>query len=287
MLISVTFLETTTPVKLPIFHFFYNKLKKIKRVYDAHELFTELKEVISRDWVHKKWLRIEKKTVPAFPDGYTVSESIAAEFERRYDVKYATIRNVPVLRNGNPTPSQEKFILYQGAVNEARGFEWLIPAMQWVNSRLVICGDGNFMSSLLALVKKYELQDKIEVKGVVTPDELWIIARQARLGIAVAEKTGLNQYLALPNKFFDYIHAGLPQVTMDYPEYRKINVNYEVALLIDDLAPERIALAINKLLEDDVLHQRLQQNCLRARMELNWQEEEKKLITFYQSLFKK
>ena len=61
------------------------------------------------------------------------------------------------------------------------------------------------------------------------------------LGWALAENTGINQYLALPNKFFDYIHAGLPQIAMNFPEYIKINQQFEVAVLIEDLNPERIA----------------------------------------------
>jgi glycosyltransferase involved in cell wall biosynthesis len=266
---------------LPCLHI--SRLKRIPRIYDAHELFTELKEVISRPGIKKTWTKIEKKTVPKFRWGYTVSESLAEEFHRRYAVNYKTIRNVPVLRALEPVASIEKFILYQGAVNEARGFEYFIPAMQWVNIRLVICGDGNFMQSLKHLVSSYKLEDKIELRGMLPPEELWTIARQATLGVAIAEKEGLNQYLALPNKFFDYIHAGLPQVTMNYPEYRAINNQYEVAILIDDLAPKRIADAINNLLLDDVLYKRLKNNCLLARKELNWQQEEKKLLNFYQS----
>jgi glycosyltransferase involved in cell wall biosynthesis len=101
----------------------------------------------------------------------------------------------------------------------------------------------------------------------------------------LAENIGLNQYLALPNKFFDYIHSALPQVTMNYPEYRKINRQFEVAVLIDDLAPQRIADILNNLLDDSVLHNRLRNNCLRARLELNWQEEEKKVLAFYKKVF--
>lgn len=264
---------------------YISRWKKIPRIYDAHELFSELKEVISRPAIQKAWLRIEKKAVPKFQYGYTVSDSIAAEFQRRYGVKYATIRNVPVLEKLSAVPTTERFILYQGAVNEARGFEYLIPAMQWVNSRLVICGDGNFMPQLKKLIEKYQLQDKIELKGMLPPSSLFSIAQQAYIGVAVPEKEGLNQYLALPNKFFDYIHATLPQVTVDYPEYKKINDQFEVAVLIGSKEPKRIADAINNLLVNDVLYKRLKQNCLKAREELNWQEEEKKLVSFYQSIF--
>lgn len=262
-----------------------SRWKKIPRVYDAHELFSELKEVITRPGIQAFWLGVEKKAVPKYQWGYTVSESIAAEFYRRYNVEYKTIRNVPVLQPLSIPVTGEKFIVYQGAVNEARGFEYLIPAMKEVNARLVICGDGNYMKQLKLLISDHGLEKKVELKGMLSPDELRRIAGQAYIGVAVPEKEGLNQYLALPNKFFDYVHAGLPQVTVDYPEYRKMNKKWEVAVLISDLAPKRIAAALNNLLDDAVLHQRLRENCLIARESLNWQEEEKKLIEFYKTLF--
>ena len=263
-----------------------SRWKKIPRIYDAHELFTELKEVISRPSVQKTWTKIEKKSVPKFTYGYTVSESIAEEFHRRYNVNYKTIRNVPVLQPLQPAPSSGKFILYQGAVNEARGLEYLIPAMQWVKSKLVICGDGNFMPQLKKLISEYKLDEKVELTGMLSPDKLNEFSQKAYIGIAVPEKEGLNQYLALPNKLFDYIHAGLPQITVNYPEYQKINNQFEVAVLLDDISPKRIAEAINNLLADDVLYKRLKENCLKAREVLNWQQEEKKLIHFYESLLK-
>jgi glycosyltransferase involved in cell wall biosynthesis len=272
-------LDTILPV------LYISRLKKIPRVYDAHELFTELKEVISRPFIHQFWLGVEQKAVPKFKWGYTVSESIAEEFHRRYKVEYRAIRNVPVLQMDINPVAAEKIIVYVGAVNEARGFEYLVPAMQWVNAKLLICGDGNFMEQLKKLILDFKLQDKVELTGMLSPEALRAIAPKAYIGVAVPEKEGLNQYLALPNKFFDYIHAGLPQLTVDYPEYRKLNKKWEVAVLISDLAPKRIAAALNNLLDDTVLYERLRQNCLKARESLNWQEEEKKLIAFYQTLF--
>lgn len=263
-----------------------SKWKKIPRIYDAHELFTELKEVITRPAVQKAWMKIEKKAVPQFKRGYTVSESIAEEFKRRYNVNYDTIRNVPLLKSLEDIKQADKFILYQGAVNEARGLEYLIPAMQWVNCKLVICGDGNFMQQLKKLISDYKLEKKVELTGMLSPDKLSEISQRAYIGVAVPEKEGLNQYLALPNKLFDYIHAGLPQVTVNYPEYQKINNQFEVAVLLEDISPEKIAAAINNLLADNVLYTKLKENCLKARGFFNWQQEEKKLLSIYQSIFK-
>ena len=262
-----------------------SRLKRIKRIYDAHELFTELKEVVTRPSVKRTWTRIEKRIVPKFILGYTVSESIAEEFQRRYKVNYQIIRNVPLLRSFDPAIKPGRFILYQGAVNEARGFEYLIPAMKWVNARLVVCGDGNFMDQLKQLIKENEVENKVELKGMKSLEELWKISQSARVGITIIENEGLNQYYSLPNKFFDYIHAAVPQVAMIYPEYQKINKEFEVAILLDDPDPKRIAEAINNLLADDVLYMRLKENCLKARQQLNWQYEEKKLLHFYRSVF--
>jgi glycosyltransferase involved in cell wall biosynthesis len=107
------------------------------------------------------------------------------------------------------------------------------------------------------------------------------------VGVNLVEAKGLNQYYSLANKFFDYIHAGLPQVCMNYPEYKRINDTYQVALFINDLKPETIARAINNLITNDVLYKQLQENCLKARAFLNWQQEEKKLLDIYASTFEK
>jgi len=262
-----------------------SRLKKIPRIYDAHELFTELIEVINRPAIKKIWDAVEKKWLPKFKFGYTVSESIAKEFKKRYGLNYQTIRNVPVLNETEFLPVSEKFILYQGAVNEGRGLEYLVPAMKNVNCKLVICGDGNFMPQLKKLIVENNVGGRIELRGWTAPDKLREISQQATIGIALAEKKGLNQWLALPNKFFDYIHAALPQITMNYPEYKKLNDQYDVALLIDDTNPSTIARSINELLDNELRRNELKSNCVKARQELNWQKEEKKLIEFYKNVF--
>ncbi|MEO5563100.1 MAG: glycosyltransferase [Chitinophagaceae bacterium] len=263
-----------------------SKWKNVHRIYDAHELFTETKEVITRPSVQKVWKKIEKYAVPKFKHGYTVSESIAQELNKRYNVHYKLIRNLTVLRPDIPTGQERKFVLYQGAVNEARCFEYLIPAMKQVNNKLVVCGDGNFMDQLRKLIKENKVEDKVELRGMLSPEDLWKVSLEAKVGITIIENEGLNQYFSLPNKFFDYIHAAVPQVAVNYPEYRKINEQFEVAILLDKTEPEIIAAAINNLLVNDVVHVRLTQNCIMARQTLNWQQEEKKLLTFYQSVFK-
>lgn len=272
-------LDTMLPVWL------VSKIKGTKRLYDAHEFFSQQKEIISRPFVHAFWAKMEKLLVPKFKLGYAVSHSIVTEFKIRYGVHYEVIRNLPVLKElPIDEITKEKIILYQGAVNEARGLEFIVPAMKNIDAVLHIYGDGNYLQQTKKLIEANNLQTKVFLKGKLLPHELDAITRQATVAVNLVENKGLNQYFSLANKFFDYIQNGIPQVSMDYPEYKKINDEYEVAVLIANLKPGTIATAINKLLNDETLYQQLVKNCLQARKVLNWQEEEKKLLNFYNAI---
>ena len=208
-LICAIDLDTILPVWLA------TMLRRKKRVYDAHELFCEMKEVMSRPRIYRFWKWVEGKTVPRFPLGYTVSQPIADEFYRDYGVRYAVIPNMPVLQPLVLPEKKEKFLLYQGAVNEGRSFETIIPAMRQVNARLFIAGDGNFMQQAKQLTKEYGLEQKIIFLGKIEPVRLAELTRSAWAGIALVENKGKNNYFSLANRFFDYIQAGLPQLCAD------------------------------------------------------------------------
>lgn len=259
-------------------------LKKTKRVYDAHEYFSQMDEVVSRPAIYRFWHWLEKKMIPRFRHGYAVCESLTAEFKKNYGAKYEIIRNLPVMQELNKQSKSPGIILYQGAVNKGRGLEKLAAAMKEVNAVLWVCGDGNFMNEMKAAVAANRVSDKVHFFGMLAPEVLRVKTEQAFIAVNPFDKRGLNQYLSLSNKFFDYIHAGKPQITMNYPEYRKINEQFEVALLMDDLEPVTMASALNKLLSDKLLYERLSKNCLEARQELCWQNEKQKLLDFYSKL---
>ncbi|MDB5196017.1 MAG: glycosyltransferase family 4 protein [Flaviaesturariibacter sp.] len=263
---------------------FVSKLRNKKRVYDAHELFCEMKEIVTRPRIYRVWKWIERLSVPKFKDGYTVNEAIRNILNQDYAVNYEIIRSISVLKP-LPIVPKENFIIYQGAVNEGRSFETIIPAFNFINVPLYLYGDGNFLEEAKALANKYQLEDKVLFKGKLSPAELNQITPKAILGLTIFENTGLSNYYSLANRFFDYIHGGIPQVCVNYPVYQEINETIEVAVLIDDLSVEGIARVINETLSDEPLMSRLKVNCVKARELYNWQAEEKRLLKFYNQLF--
>jgi len=265
--------------------YFISRLKGIKRVYDAHELFCEMKEIVSRPPVYKIWKKIERFTVPEFRYGYTVNQFIADEFQKMYGNNYAVIRNMPVLKEMTIPEKKEKYIFYQGAVNEGRSFETLIPAFKEIDTPLLIAGDGNFMDQAKALVKENKLDDKITFLGKLTPERLYDYTTHAWIGLTLFDIKGLSNYYSLANRFFDYLHAGIPQLCVEYPAYVDLNKMYNIAVLIKDLDSRNIAKHLNRLLKDDSLYYELRENCMKAREKLSWQHEERKLLGFYKTIF--
>lgn len=271
-------LDTILPV------LFVSWLKKSVRVYDAHELFSEQAEIVSRKHIHTIWLWVENFAVPKFQNGFTVNLFIQQEFKRRFGLNYGIVRNIPVKTPPSPIPTEnvhkikENTFLYQGAVNKGRSFETLIPAMAMVDAHLLICGEGNFYSEVKSMIAALGLQEKITCLGYVSPNDLRKITPTCFCGITIFNPQGLNQYQSLANRFFDYMMAGIPQICVNYPEYKSINDHYQFALPIEDCTAESIAEAMNKLLKNRVIYQTLKTHAQDASQVLHWGHEEKTLI---------
>lgn len=269
------------------------KIKRKKVVYDAHEYFPESPELIGKPFKQSVWKFLEKMFVSKTDAIYTVTDSIARIFNKKYKVHCKLIRNVPLRNNSTsdmlqpvPNPIQDStFLLYQGAVNLGRGLnEMLLAMLKIENIKFYIAGDGDEMENIRYKIKELKLGNKVKLLGKKTPEELKQITQQAYIGINLLENRGLSYYYSLGNKTFDYIHAAVPQVVIGFPEYIELNNKYNIGVVVEDLSVLNVYAAIQKLLEDKDLYQQLQQNCLKAREELCWENEEQKLINIYEQL---
>ena len=267
---------------------FASIIRRKKRVFDAHEYFTEVPEVVHRPFVRFFWGKVAQICLPFYRHAYTVGPALAQIFEQIYGLKFVVVRNVPLQTDLPVLPKaheQTKTLLYQGALNEGRGIETILEALQRVeNVQLVLAGEGDLSASLREKVVHLKLSDRVTFLGYVKPRDLKKLTSKAWLGLNLLENRGLSYYYSLANKFFDSVMAGIPMLTMDFPEYQALNKKHEVAILLPELNPDQVAIALNKLLSDQVLYDQLRKNCLLARLEWNWEQEQKALLDLWQAV---
>ena len=261
-------------------NFMASKIKNKPLVYDSHEYFTEVPELINRPQVKKVWEWLEKKMVPNIKIAFTVCNSIAKIYEEKYGTHFRVVRNLPVAGSfeakTEKSKNQQKIILYQGAVNMGRGLEQAILAMHFIeNAKLIIAGGGDISAKLQNLVTNENLQNKVEFTGRLPLKELAKLTPQADLGLSIEEDLGLNYRFALPNKLFDYIQAQVPVLITNLPEMAAIVNQYHIGEITESLEPRHLAEKILDALENQEKRKIWKTNLPLAAKELTWENEEK------------
>ncbi len=271
--------------------FLASKIKGKPIVFDAHEYFTEVPEVINRPFTKSVWTFLGNWLIPKVDAAYTVSASLQALFTKKYGIDFGLVRNISCKKNtslitkSNILTPPKPILLYQGVLNEGRGLESLIKAMQSIeNAELWLAGEGDLSKYLRQLAVDLKVANRVIFLGYLLPNQLKKVTAQATIGLNLLENKGLSYYYSLANKTFDYIHAELPAINMAFPEYCIINETLPIGLLVADLETATLVNAIQQLLTDSVLYRQLQDNCVVAKGVYNWEKEAVQLIRIYQSI---
>ena len=257
-------------------NFLASRIRGVPLIYDSHELFTQVPELIHRKTVQSVWKLIERILVPKLRHAVTVNYSIATIYRRLYGTRFKVVRNVPEKLEYTPRkidPAAKQMIIYQGSLNVGRGLELMIDAMHYIqNVRFVVVGTGDIEDELKQRVVQSKLSDRVEFMGRMLPEDLLALTLKADLGISLEEDLGLNYRYSLPNKLFDYIQSRVPVLCSALPEMRRIVDSYGVGISSKERDPEKLAGRIRYMLKErsggawmEALH--------RAAEELCWENE--------------
>jgi glycosyltransferase involved in cell wall biosynthesis len=267
-------------------NYFAAKIKHKPLLFDSHEYFPEVPELVNRPAVKKVWETIEKIFVPKVSYCYTVCDSIARIYAEKYGKKFEVIRNLPFRKvievredKDNDKLNSEKSIIYQGALNVGRGIELVIDAMEYLpDVHFYIAGSGDIESILKERARECSAFDRIHFLGRIPFENLHKYTCKAWVGISLEENMGLNYYYALPNKLFDYVQAGVPVLASDFPEMHNIVHSYNIGITTLERDPQIIASIINEMITNVEKRKIWKENLKRAADELCWENEKYKLI---------
>lgn len=268
-------------------NYLISKLKNIPLIYDSHELFCEVPELITNPTKKKIWLKLEKWIIPKLRNCITVNQSIANIFEAQYKTKFNVVRNIPekiklekvLSKEELGLPLNKKIIILQGAgINIDRGAEELIEAMQYTEDTfLLIIGSGDVWDKLIDLVKKLKLESKVKLITKIPKKQLMHYTINADLGITLDKNTNKNYFNSLPNKVFDYLHAGLPIFSSPMPEIVSIINRHQVGFVCSSFEPRQIAEQLSNFI-NSAQYSICRANVKNASAEYNWETEKKNLL---------
>lgn len=120
--------------------------------------------------------------------------------------------------------------IFAGAHGKANGLEILISVANELKGRniksikFLLIGDGMLKKSLIADTRKHKLDNIIIFHDPVKKTELARIFKNCDMGLQLLANVEEFYYGTSPNKFFDYISAGLP-VLNNYPGWLKDIIN--------------------------------------------------------------
>lgn len=268
-----------------------SKFKRSCRlVYDSHEYFTEVPELLNRPKVRKVWLRIEKYIFPKLHYIYTVNGSIAKIYSEKYTKDIAIVRNISPRwkqddlksKTALGLPEDKAIIIIQGAgINIDRGAEEAVEAMKNINALLVIVGDGDVVPQLKEYVEREQLHEKVKFVGRQPYHVMMNYTHHADIGLTLDKPTSLNYKLSLPNKVFDYMHTSTAVVATRIVEVANVVESNEIGCIVEPFTVDSLTKILNDLLADATRLESYKANCKKAATHENWETETKELSKFY------
>ena len=262
---------------------------KKKIIWDSHEIFTAMPELYGRPIVRWVWKIIEQIFAPGLLHVITVTPGVAAFLQNAYHLNPVVIYNFPDTYPDH-TDVRKKFeskiIFFQGALNQGRGLNTLLKTMKILDENYIleIAGIGPEEQFLKAWTQANSLQHRIHFLGRCSPSNLKEKTQRVFVGISLLDDQHQNSLVSLANKNLDYIMGGIPTITMDFPEYKRINDRWEVAILLKESSPEVLQEAIHTLGRDFIMYQKLHEECVLARQELNWEKESARLVEYFENI---
>lgn len=248
--------------------------RRVPFIFDAHELFIEVPELMASKTKQSIWKLVGKLCVPKAFYRFTVNRSLQERLGERYACEFVVLRNLPNRKKLIKQEVGAPYLYYQGVLNAGRGLEEAIHAMEQLPAlHLRIAGGGDIEDKLRALALKSKAADRIHFEGWLDVEQMHEMASNAYLGFNLLDPHSGNYYYSLANKTFDYIQAELPALHMDFPEYASINNTYEIAMLLKELSAEEIVKKVSFIQTNKEAYLTMKAACRDAKKIYCWENE--------------
>jgi glycosyltransferase involved in cell wall biosynthesis len=257
--------------------------------YDTHEYALEeyryrlVWRLLMRPWVRS----IESRGLARALVSSTVSSSIARDVAKEYGLQrpLVVIRNVPDRYQVGFRPCGESItVLFHGILVGDRGLEACVESVHLWRPEFRFAMRGpiqpTFRRKLDEIIARCGVADRVSFLPPVAMTDLVREANAFDIGIFAPPRSSKHNVYSLPNKFFEYIHAGLAVMISDMPDMAELVRQYDLGFIVADATPHQIATKVNELTRERI--DQCKRNSLRAARDLNWDVEGRRLVDAYE-----
>lgn len=181
--------------------------------------------------------------------------------------------------------SDETFVvLWQGGIGPSRMLEPVIEAFQYLPNAIFAIRTPYweaFGKSYEELAARLGISDQIRPLDPVSSAQIVNSAQGADCGLWTLPNPCRNFHLALGNKIFEYLSAGLPIAVANYPEAKAVCEALDVGLAFDPADPKSIADTIRKFQNEPSRFAEMRRNAASAICRLGADVEWQKLVDLY------
>jgi hypothetical protein len=147
---------------------------------------------------------------------------------------------------------------------------------------MLINNDVRYLDYLKKLANEIA-PGRVVFQQPVAPEEIVQRISEYDVGFYLLEPNSYNNEVALPNKFFDFIVAGLAVCIGPSPSMAAMVSKYRFGCIAPSFNPHDVAKALNQLTLNQLLMMR--QASKEAAREINAEKEMSKLVELYNRLF--
>jgi glycosyltransferase involved in cell wall biosynthesis len=207
--------------------------RRTRLLYDAHELVSGLVPSAKRPaHVIQAWAALEAEFIRRADRVVTVSPLIAERLESLYSLPHRpdVVLNAPVafgtadgsmptVREAAGVPPGATLLVYSGSLAAPRGVDSLIWALPHLSPEhhvaiMAVPHPNPYSERLVHTAQSLGVSDRLHLVPPVASHRVVDHLRGADVGVHPMWR-GPNHDLALPNKLFEYLHAGLDLVVSD------------------------------------------------------------------------
>ncbi len=268
-----------------------------KVIFDSHE-FTAM-QILTKEYIPSIFRKIISHLYAFFEtrvlkkiDGVICPCTVEGkDYFSRININKAIIGNYApkeIIESATADLSRdesEKKVCYVGSICETRGALCMIKAIARAKRKLVLIGTAS--DELLEKMKAMPEFKHVEFWGQLPHSEALRIIKSSYLGLSLLKDEGQYQKIDnLPTKVYEYMQLGLPVVISNSVYVNRVMKKYRFGIAVDPNDSQAVADAINDILDNEALYHSMSEEGKRAiSEEMNWENESKNLIAFYEKVF--